>query len=170
MGLRASGFGVVGFNPNSLAWGLHTRARARTRTHTRTHAHTTRTLAHTPDTTQANVVPMMAMGVSALKKELSDKSFVTGGCAQGQIERCLGSTIAGLGYGSLLSRRHLLPCPPSKTPPTEMPEIHQFLDGFYLSRIGIRMLIGQHISLHEPPKSAHIGLICTKCSPWQVCT
>ena len=51
---------------------------------------------------------------------------------------------------------------------TELPEIHQFLDGFYLSRIGIRILIGQHIALHEPPKAAHIGLICTKCSPWQV--
>lgn len=25
---------------------------------------------------------------------------------------------------------------------TELPEIHQFLDGFYLSRIGIRILIG----------------------------
>jgi pyruvate dehydrogenase kinase 2/3/4 len=25
----------------------------------------------------------------------------------------------------------------------EMPEIHQFLDGFYLSRIGIRILIGE---------------------------
>eukprot|EP00775_Hariotina_reticulata_P011444 gene11444-11590_t len=51
---------------------------------------------------------------------------------------------------------------------TEMPEIHQFLDGFYLSRIGIRILIGQHIALHEPSKPNHIGLICTKCSPWQV--
>ncbi|GFH07623.1 protein-serine/threonine kinase [Haematococcus lacustris] len=49
-----------------------------------------------------------------------------------------------------------------------MPEIHQFLDGFYLSRIGIRILIGQHIALHEPPKSNHIGLICTRCSPVQV--
>ena len=75
----------------------------------------------------ANVVPMMAMGVSALKRELSDMAFVS-----------------------------------------EMPEIHQFLDGFYLSRIGIRMLIGQHIALHEPPKPAHIGLVCTKCAPWQV--
>jgi hypothetical protein len=27
---------------------------------------------------------------------------------------------------------------------------------------------GQHIALHEPPKANHIGLICTKCSPWQV--
>ncbi len=51
---------------------------------------------------------------------------------------------------------------------TEMPEIHQFLDGFYMSRIGIRILIGQHIALHEPPKPAHIGLVCTKCSPVQV--
>uniref|UniRef100_A0A7S0RYN6 Protein-serine/threonine kinase n=1 Tax=Chlamydomonas leiostraca TaxID=1034604 RepID=A0A7S0RYN6_9CHLO len=51
---------------------------------------------------------------------------------------------------------------------TELPEIHQFMDGFYLSRIGIRILIGQHIALHEPPKSNHIGLICTKCSPVQV--
>ncbi|KXZ46186.1 hypothetical protein GPECTOR_46g255 [Gonium pectorale] len=48
---------------------------------------------------------------------------------------------------------------------TELPEIHQFLDGFYLSRIGIRILIGQHIALHEPPKPNHIGLICTQCSP-----
>ncbi|GLC46457.1 hypothetical protein PLESTB_001717800 [Pleodorina starrii] len=51
---------------------------------------------------------------------------------------------------------------------TELPEIHQFLDGFYLSRIGIRILIGQHIALHEPPKSNHIGLICTRCSPVMV--
>eukprot|EP00983_Pelagomonas_calceolata_P048188 1140949-Pelagomonas_calceolata.AAC.5 len=26
---------------------------------------------------------------------------------------------------------------------SEMPEVHQFLDGFYLSRIGIRILIGE---------------------------
>lgn len=48
---------------------------------------------------------------------------------------------------------------------SELPEIHQFLDGFYLSRIGIRILIGQHIALHETPKPSHIGLICTRCSP-----
>lgn len=41
---------------------------------------------------------------------------------------------------------------------TEFPEIHQFLDGFYLSRIGIRILIGQHIALHEPQKPDHIGV------------
>lgn len=75
----------------------------------------------------ANVVPMMAKGVSELRHELDQQSLLT-----------------------------------------ELPEIHQFLDGFYLSRIGIRILVGQHIALHEPPKSNHIGLICTKCSPVQV--
>lgn len=42
----------------------------------------------------------------------------------------------------------------------ELPEIHQFLDGFYLSRIGIRILIGQHIALHEKPRQDHIGELC----------
>ena len=61
-------------------------------------------------------MPVMAMGVADLKRELS--------------------AAGGL---------------------TEFPEIHQFLDGFYLSRIGIRILIGQHIALHEPQKENHIG-------------
>lgn len=51
----------------------------------------------------------------------------------------------------------------------DLPEIHQMLDSFYLSRIGIRMLIGQHIALHEPQKENHIGLIDTMCSPGIVC-
>jgi len=37
-----------------------------------------------------------------------------------------------------------------------------------MSRVGIRMLIGQHITLHEPPKANHIGLINTKTSPIMV--
>lgn len=74
-----------------------------------------------------HVVPVMAMGVAELKKELQE------------------------GVGLL-----------------ELPEIHQFLDGFYLSRIGIRILIGQHIALHEPEKDNYIGMIATKCCPSQV--
>jgi hypothetical protein len=80
-----------------------------------------------------------------------------------------------------------LPSPPLPTPPpthapaelkrelsstiglNDLPDIHQFLDGFYLSRIGIRMLIGQHIALKEPQKENHIGLIDTRCSPAHVC-
>ena len=40
---------------------------------------------------------------------------------------------------------------------TDFPEIHSFLDGFYLSRIGIRILIGQHIALHEQQEEDYIG-------------
>nr|AFK36696.1 unknown [Lotus japonicus] len=48
-------------------------------------------------------------------------------------------------------------------------EIHQFLDRFYMSRIGIRMLIGQHVELHNPNPAPHcIGYIHTKMSPVEV--
>lgn len=41
--------------------------------------------------------------------------------------------------------------------------IQAFLDRFYMSRIGIRMLIGQHIALNEEPiREDYVGIICTK--------
>ena len=43
--------------------------------------------------------------------------------------------------------------------------IHDFLDRFFLSRIGIRMLLGQYIELHQEPRKDYIGLICNKTSP-----
>ena len=64
-----------------------------------------------------NVVPVMALGVADLKRELRARGGLT-----------------------------------------DFPEIHSFLDGFYMSRIGIRILIGQHIALHEPPREDHIGM------------
>ncbi|KAF6172233.1 hypothetical protein GIB67_024855 [Kingdonia uniflora] len=72
-----------------------------------------------------NVVPMMALGVQQLKKDLNPK--------------------------------------PSSA---NLDEIHQFLDRFYMSRIGVRMLIGQHVALHDPnPQPDCIGYIHTKMSP-----
>ncbi|ONK63079.1 uncharacterized protein A4U43_C07F11190 [Asparagus officinalis] len=51
----------------------------------------------------------------------------------------------------------------------DLQEIHQFLDRFYMSRIGIRMLIGQHVTLHDPdPEHSLIGQINTKMSPMHV--
>ena len=47
-------------------------------------------------------------------------------------------------------------------------EIHAFLDSFYMSRIGIRMLIGQYLALREPPEPGHTGLIAHGCSPAEV--
>ncbi|KAK3276200.1 [Pyruvate dehydrogenase (acetyl-transferring)] kinase isozyme 3, mitochondrial [Cymbomonas tetramitiformis] len=47
------------------------------------------------------------------------------------------------------------------------PEVHQFLDGFYMSRIGIRALIGQHVALHSQ-QDGYIGMICIKVRPMDV--
>lgn len=48
----------------------------------------------------------------------------------------------------------------------DVPEIHQFLDRFNMSRIGLRMLIGQHVALHLPTQPpSYVGLISTKESP-----
>ncbi|EPZ36222.1 Histidine kinase-like ATPase, ATP-binding domain-containing protein [Rozella allomycis CSF55] len=41
-------------------------------------------------------------------------------------------------------------------------EIQIFLDRFYLSRIGIRVLIGQQVALQsQPPQKDYVGIICT---------
>ncbi|ORX61316.1 hypothetical protein DM01DRAFT_1361244 [Hesseltinella vesiculosa] len=42
-------------------------------------------------------------------------------------------------------------------------EVQQFLDRFYMSRIGIRMLIGQHSTLYRGPfRKDYVGVICTR--------
>ncbi|KAI8984283.1 mitochondrial branched-chain alpha-ketoacid dehydrogenase kinase-domain-containing protein [Mycotypha africana] len=42
-------------------------------------------------------------------------------------------------------------------------EVQAFLDRFYMSRIGIRMLIGQHVALYRGPRQKdYVGVICTK--------
>ncbi|KAK8948056.1 hypothetical protein KSP40_PGU011687 [Platanthera guangdongensis] len=51
----------------------------------------------------------------------------------------------------------------------DLHEIYQFLDRFYMSRIGIRMLIGQHVALHDPdPEPGCIGQINTRISPMHI--
>ncbi|KAL7412242.1 mitochondrial branched-chain alpha-ketoacid dehydrogenase kinase-domain-containing protein [Mrakia frigida] len=48
--------------------------------------------------------------------------------------------------------------------------IQQFLDRFYLSRIGIRFLIGQHIALNTlPPHSGYVGIICEHTNVHDIC-
>ncbi|KAF8645748.1 hypothetical protein AX16_007615 [Volvariella volvacea WC 439] len=42
-------------------------------------------------------------------------------------------------------------------------DIQQWLDRFYMSRIGIRFLIGQHVALNtQQPHEDYVGIICTK--------
>lgn len=47
-------------------------------------------------------------------------------------------------------------------------DTHAFLDRFYISRIGIRVLIGQYLSLRQHPVENYIGLICLKTSPYEI--
>src|SRR5690606_17213414 len=55
-----------------------------------------------------------------------------------------------------------------KTGETDIgPEISEFLDRFYTSRIGIRMLIGQHIALHDS-EQGWVGIISARTSPVDV--
>lgn len=47
--------------------------------------------------------------------------------------------------------------------------IQTFLDRFYMSRIGIRVLIGQHIALNRlEPHPDFVGIICTKTNVHQI--
>jgi len=48
--------------------------------------------------------------------------------------------------------------------------IQTFLDRFYMSRIGIRVLIGQHIALNQlDPDPNYVGIICTNTRVKDVC-
>jgi pyruvate dehydrogenase kinase 2/3/4 len=46
---------------------------------------------------------------------------------------------------------------------------HEFLDCFYTSRIGIRVLAGQYLALRDAsPPPNYIGMICTQTSPYEI--
>ena len=46
-----------------------------------------------------------------------------------------------------------------------MQHMHEFLDRFYMSRIGIRVLIGQYLCLRQPPEKDFVGMIGNAVSP-----
>jgi len=57
-----------------------------------------------------------------------------------------------------------------------MQECHSFLDRFYMSRIGIRVLAGQYLALRQQhiysdtddPNNDYLGIICKRTSPHQI--
>lgn len=50
----------------------------------------------------------------------------------------------------------------------KMEKTHEFLDRFYLCRIGIRVLIGQYLALRQPPVDHYVGIICSVTSPYEI--
>ena len=49
-----------------------------------------------------------------------------------------------------------------------MKECHEFLDRFYMTRIGIRVLAGQYLALRGPPLRNYVGMICSQTSPFEI--
>ncbi|CAM9902329.1 unnamed protein product [Ascophyllum nodosum] len=47
----------------------------------------------------------------------------------------------------------------------DLERTHHFLDGFYMSRIGIRILIGHYIALQDSCHDDWIGMVCQQTSP-----
>jgi len=50
----------------------------------------------------------------------------------------------------------------------KMKTTHEFLDRFYMARIGMRVLAGHYICLHHPPVPNYIGIINQKTSPYDI--
>lgn len=50
----------------------------------------------------------------------------------------------------------------------QMESTHEFLDRFYICRIGIRVLIGQYLALRQPPVENYVGIICSHTSPYEI--
>ncbi|KAF4319443.1 hypothetical protein BBO99_00003479 [Phytophthora kernoviae] len=93
----------------------------------------------------------MAKGVHELKMELfrsfSEKEH--GHLQQGQLTKELGQRY-------LRSQEF-----------ADLSDLHSFLDAFYMSRIGIRMLMSQHLALHEE-EEGWVGCICESTSPAEI--
>lgn len=49
-----------------------------------------------------------------------------------------------------------------------MDDCHKFLDRFYMSRIGIRVLVGQYLALRDNPPPSYVGMICSQTSPYEL--
>jgi len=50
----------------------------------------------------------------------------------------------------------------------ECPFLNDFLDKFYMSRIGTRVITGQHVALHRKTPKTWVGMIDGNCSPRSV--
>ena len=84
----------------------------------------------------------MARGVHELRQALTQKNLVRSASGGGESD--------GVDFG-------------------ELTELHTFLDKFYMSRIGIRILIGQYLELKkEEQEPGYVGLICQHTNPAEI--
>ena len=42
------------------------------------------------------------------------------------------------------------------------PDIHTYLDNFYLKRIALRILMGHYLVLHNDPRPHFVGIVCPR--------
>lgn len=70
--------------------------------------------------------------------------------------------IIHLTWGWYIKAQGILEYKEQKKSPIIDTDVQAFLDRFYMSRIGIRMLIGQHSALYRlPSRKDYVGVICT---------
>ena len=78
-----------------------------------------------------------------------------------------GETLVTIAQGLIEFRKRKMADSRDGEPLHEYKEIHQFLDNFFLHRIGVRMLIGQYLEIREPPRDGYVGMVCTSTSAYQ---
>lgn len=82
----------------------------------------------------------------------------------GEIYQRHNPTLVTMARGIHEFRRSLGVAPGHPLPAVIEADVHQFLDLFFTSRVGIRTLMSQHIAMHSP-RSHYIGIISTQCQP-----
>lgn len=111
------------------------------------------------------VVTTVAQGVSEWKDSKEIKASTLGAHLSSELVAEAGeyanSAHSYTADGTVIQPADAHPHPPRS--PIMDKSVQAFLDRFYMSRIGIRMLIGQHIALNdEPVRDDYVGIICTE--------
>ena len=104
----------------------------------------------------------MARGVHELRKKMVEE----GRCTSAEFANLTESSREGGLIARVGPRRATARAAAAREPPFARPlSVHDFLDAFYMARVGIRVLIGQYLELHRlPHPPGYVGLI-NRCAP-----
>jgi pyruvate dehydrogenase kinase 2/3/4 len=78
-------------------------------------------------------------------------------------------TVVTMARGLVELRRAMKMGPRDPLPEGLATPLQQWLDIFFLARLGVRTLIAQHIAMHEP-REGYVGIINPHCSPYDIIT